>query len=279
MNDTEPQKVLGGGAAAAIARIERTMQRRREGTQTLQKFWNSGEIGKADLPCHDACNGEIRVYLPLEVVNRHELPSRSEYGFCPAHMQAGVCPLVTLRERQLLARMKHADFGQRYVNPDPERIRCRQVVEQYLGNLDANVREGRGLVFTGDVGVGKTMILGYMARRMLSANVGVWKAHFPAFIDGLQDRQRKLALVERAIRVEVLMIDDFGSGEIAPWVIGVLEGVIESRYGNNKPTIVTTNIGKDELVANPDFRRIVDRWRETSTMIRIAGESQRTGNA
>lgn len=279
MSGTEPQKVLGGGAEAAIARIERTMQRRREGTQTLRKFWTNGELPRENLPCHDACNGEVRVRLPDPVIAKYDLPGSTEMGFCPAHMQPGVCPLVTLKQRQLLARMKHADFGLRYVNPDPDKIRCRQVVEQYLGNLDVNVRDGRGLVFTGDVGVGKTMVLGYMARRMLSANVGVWKAHFPAFIDGLQDRQRKVALVQRAISVEVLMIDDFGSGEIAPWVIGVLEGIIESRYGNNKPTIITTNIGHDELVEHEDFRRMVDRWRETCRMVRIAGPSQRSHDA
>lgn len=241
------------------------MQRREQGTETLRSLWSAGELTREGLPCHDRCDGDISV-----VVNG----SRA-VGFCPMHMVDGVCPLTTVKERKLVARMKHAGFGSRYMNPDPEMIRARQTVEQYLGEVEANVRNGRGIVFTGDVGTGKTFTLAYMARRLLTDNVGVWKVLFPAFIDELQDPKRRQAVVERSIRAEVLMIDDFGSGEIAPWTIGVVEGIIENRHGNQKPTIVTTNISHDDLVSNVTFRRMVDRWRENSIMVKIGGRSMR----
>jgi len=279
MSGTEPQRMLDGGAAA-VARVERIMQRRQKDTETLRRLWNDGEIAKANLPCHDACNGEIRVHLPMDVVERNSVENSTLMAFCPMHMVEGVCPLVTLKDRQLTARMRHANFGVRYLNPDAERIRARQTVEQYLGNVERNVAEGRGLVFSGDVGVGKTMTLAYMARRMLSSNIGVWKVLFPEFIDDLQDRTRKQALVERALKVEVLMIDDFGSGDVAPWIIGVLEAIVENRYARMSPVIVSTNMTQAALEDDQSpFRRMVDRWRETSAMVKIGGTSQRTGDA
>lgn len=241
------------------------MQRRQEGTETIRGLLTSGDLTNRDLPCHDRCDGTIAVFHDGDRIA----------GFCPMHMVDGVCPLTTIKERKLAARMQHAGFGKHYLNPEPEKIRARQIVEQYLGTMMQNVQTGRGLVFTGDVGTGKTFTLAYMARRMLTENVGVRKVLFPMFIDELQDRQRRLALVQQAIRAEVLMIDDFGSGEIAPWTIGVVEGIVESRYGNDKPTIVTTNLSREALVGNEMFRRMVDRWREKCTMVAIGGTSMR----
>jgi len=241
------------------------MQRRQEGTETIRGLLTSGDLAPSELPCHDRCDGDIVVMHKGSRIS----------GFCPEHMVEPICRLTSLRERKLQARLQHAGFGKHYWNPEPEKIRSRQIVEQYLGQLMENIRTGRGVVFTGDVGTGKTFTLAYMARRMLGENVGVHKVLFPMFIDDLQDRQRRVALVQRAIKAEVLMIDDFGSGEIAPWTIGVVEGIIESRYGNNKPTIVTTNLSRDDLVANEMFRRMVDRWRETCTIVAIGGTSMR----
>lgn len=262
MNDMEP---LGSVAAGVMARAERIMQRRQQGTETIRALLNNGELATRDLPCYDRCDGDIVVMHDGQRIG----------GFCPMHMVEGVCPLTTVQERKLLVRLKHAGFGSHYFHPEPERIRARQIVEQYLGTMETNLAEGRGLVFTGDVGTGKTFTLAYMARRLLTENVGVRKILFPMFISELEDRSKRMALVQQAIKAEVLMIDDFGSGEIAPWMIGVVEGIVESRYGNNKPTIVTTNLSREALVSNEMFRRMVDRWRECCTMVAIGGTSMR----
>jgi DNA replication protein DnaC len=265
MSGSEPVR-LGPLAEEFVARVERTMQQRRENTETLRRLWTAGELPKDRLPCYNSCEGLVRIPIDAE---------RTITGFCPAHMEKGVCPLVDKAERELAARLTHAGFGSRYHHVDPERMRARAAVEQYLGTLQENRSTGRGLVLTGDVGVGKTMTLGYLARQMLKDDIGVWKVHMPTWTEELNDRTTRKAQVQRAIKVEVLMIDDLGSGDMPTWVLGIVEGIVEHRYANRKPVIVTTNLSREMLVKDVAFRRMVDRWRETCTIVAIGGTSQR----
>jgi len=265
MNGTEPER-LGVAAERALASVERIMQRRRADTETLRSLWNDGELPRESLPCHNACEGQVRVRIDAQTVLN---------GFCPAHMVEGVCPLTLKAERELAARMKLAGFGARYQTADPERIRPRADVEEWLRDVPDHLKTGRGLLMAGDVGVGKTMILGYLGKQLLQQNVGVWKVHMPTFIEEVNDRSLRKGLVERAIKVDVLMLDDFGSGDMPPWVLGIIEGIVEHRYAHCKPMIVTTNLPRDVLVGDQAFRRMVDRWREACKLVQIGGTSQR----
>lgn len=100
MSGGEPTQVAPD-VERVVAQVERIMQRRRQGTETLQKSWTSGELTKADLPCMDSCSGTIGVKIEGDHVS----------GLCPAYMVKNVCPLVTKREREIAARMSLAGFG------------------------------------------------------------------------------------------------------------------------------------------------------------------------
>lgn len=255
-------------AERLVARVEKVMQKRREGSEALREAWERDALTKPDLPCYDRCDGNIVVPVDGQKVQ----------GFCPVYMTEPFCPLVTIHAREMQARMERSGFGSQYQHPNPERIRVLEAVSEYLAHLRVNIQTGRGLILSGDVGVGKTMTLGYMARQMLEEGIGVWKVHMPQLVEDLADRDRRRAVVERAIRVQVFMLDDFGSGDMPTWVLGILEGIVEHRYSNQRPTIVTTNLDRQVLVKAPEFRRIVDRWREKNRWVGIGGTSQRHGS-
>lgn len=256
-------------ATEAVQKVESIIKRRQQGTERLRRSWNSGELTLADLPCSRLCTGSIVV----------EVNDERLLGRCPVYMKHDVCIALEGRQAELTARLKLAGFGQRYLTPDPTRIRAMRAVEEYLGKLREHLDNGRGMVITGDVGVGKTMTLSYLAKKLLEADVGVWRVMVNDFVGALNDaeasREYKSGLIRRAMSVEVLMWDDLGSGEIEPKILGVMERIVEHRYANHKPTIVATNMPRDVLVANVALRRMVDRWRETNMMVSVGGASQR----
>ncbi len=262
MSDTDREPELAGHVAR---RVEHIIQQRRKATQELQRLWTAGEIGASDLPCHDYCDGDIAVEHDGVMVK----------GYCPQYMVEHVCPLTMKEERELRQRLRMAGFGLRYHDPDPTLIRGIAAIDDWLIHKAENVQQGRGVILAGDVGTGKTMTLAYMARDLLSDGYGTWKIHMPRLLDRMMDRTERRWHVERLMSVQVLMIDDLGSGEIQPWILGILEGAIEHRYANKKPVIVTTNMPVEMLKAKPEFRRMVDRWRETNRLVKVGGESQR----
>lgn len=256
---------IGGATAAVMDRIEQIMKDRRSTTEEWKTAWTAGELPKAALPCHDACNGTI-------ILSKD---GRQAKGQCPAHMQEGVCPLVGKAERELRKRLELAGFAPRYHSPDPARIPARSLVEEFLSNLATNLQAGRGLILTGDVGVGKTYAMAYMARRMLVENVGVWKVHMSDLIQILSDQQQRKTAVERCLKVQVLMWDDWGTAQAPPWVLDMLDGIVESRNGRMAPMVVSTNLPPQKLKADPQTRRIVDRWSESAGLIQMGNRSQR----
>lgn len=244
-------------------RLASITQLRQRGTALLQKCWNAGEL--SELPCSQSCTGYIGVETPEGYVR----------GTCPAYMQKGTCPLVEKVEKERHARLSQAGFGRHYHSPDLARIRARRAVEEFLANSREHITSGRGMVITGDVGVGKTMMLAYLAAKMIDQGHGVWKVHAPELVEGLEDSKTQRRYVQRAISVEVFMVDDLGSGAMSDEVLGILERIVEHRYANQKPMFVSTNMTRKQLVENVPLRRMVDRWREMNMMVRIAGESQR----
>lgn len=244
----------------AVRRIESIIARRQQGTEQLQKSWKSGELTRRDLPCHAACTGQITV--------------GSMHGKCPMYMRPDVCPLVEEKERNLQASMSEAGFGPRYHHPDTSRLRALEPIDEYMKALPGNINRGRGIVFFGDVGVGKTTTLAYMARRILAGGWTVWCVHTPQLIEMLRTDDRQAALT-KAMNVDVFMLDDLGSGEMDGDILGAMESIAEHRYARHMLSMVSTNMTPEELVANIPLRRMVDRWRQTNMIVKIGGTTMR----
>lgn len=124
---------------------------------------------------------------------------------------------------------------------------ARNFVQEYILSLEDNFRNGRGIVFYGPNGTGKTslgcMILKAALRVDHSAQVGAW----PLILDArTQAWNNPAALQEFRLRIfhtEFLQIDDLGKevGSGKELSVSVLDMVLRHRAGRNRPTILTTN--------------------------------------
>ena len=83
--------------------------------------------------------------------------------------------------------------------------------------------------------------------------------------------------------VDLLIIDDLGKERCSEWSMSTLYSILNDRYEDMKPTIVTTNYNTDDLVEaltpkgadNTKIGAIVSRLKETSTVMSMVWEDIR----
>ena len=160
----------------------------------------------------------------------------------------------------------------------------RAVIEQ-LATLDF-VGQATNLVFIGPTGVGKT---GLASGILLKALFAGRRGQFIQAQDLFNDMFRSLAdhssrrLLDRLIRLEVLLIDEFGYLNLRPEQSNIFFKLMEERYTRRLCTIITTNLEYEEWYAFLGQKNMVsallDRLRHRCTTIRIDGASLRTPSA
>ena len=113
---------------------------------------------------------------------------------------------------------------------------------------DYPVIEGRGLVFIGAVGVGKT----HLAVAILRELIERYQAHglfyqFGALLRQIQDsynpvsQTSELTVLQPVFDAEVLVLYELGASKPTDWVRDTMMQIINTRYNDKRLTIFTTN--------------------------------------
>lgn len=130
---------------------------------------------------------------------------------------------------------------------------ARRFVEEYLKNPHT-----RGLLFTGDVGSGKTYLAGAIANSLLKNNVRVLFLVVPDFLDELRATYSRansgdgrepddVALLRGVREVDVLILDDLGAHNYTTWTCNKLYSLLNYRLNYQLPVIITTNLSLGQL--------------------------------
>ena len=129
-------------------------------------------------------------------------------------------------------------------------------VRNFVEQIDENVRAGRGIWFTGDVGTGKTSLamLVSQAAEKKGRSVAIYPVtRLLADIRGTYDREASGsygALFEKLVSVDLLHLDDLGAEKRTDWVLQELYSIVNERWQDERSIVVTTNIlDLDELRA------------------------------
>ena len=146
----------------------------------------------------------------------------------------------------------------------PENGRPRRLAEEYVSVWPP----AKPLfLMTGEKGAGKTHLAAAVLRRIFEEHGK--RGQFWPVID-LLDRYRATFDSERATetveaidqelrRAEVLVLDDFGANKATEWVEERLFRVVDERYRDMRPLVVTSNVG---LLGLPD--RVKSRFTDAS---------------
>lgn len=130
------------------------------------------------------------------------------------------------------------------------------------------------LVIAGGTGTGKTLAAAWFVAN-LGAHMNPKWVSAPDLARVRRDRDAEDP-VDEAIKARALVIDDVGTEHASDsgWATGQIARVIESRYADGAPTLITTNLDRADFKGRYG-ERVNDRLNEQGIYIAIAGSSRR----
>jgi len=128
-----------------------------------------------------------------------------------------------------------------------------ELAKKYAEDFAKYQKDGIGINFNGSVGSGKTHLAAAIANHLINKGIPVvfgTTMTLLAKIKGSYSHEVKESeneIIDLYSTVNLLIIDDFGKERINEWVLEKLYLIINSRYENNLPIIITTNYSFDQL--------------------------------
>jgi len=154
----------------------------------------------------------------------------------------------------------------------------------FAENFAEVAKRGSWLTFTGGPGTGKTHLASAIANRLLEDGVSVlYRRTYDLLREIKSTWSKESELDERAVLekytgADLLILDEIGV-QFGSETEGVLLfDLLDTRYGNLKPTIVISNLGRADL-AELLGERLFDRLAETgSAILAFDWKSHRKGD-
>ena len=107
----------------------------------------------------------------------------------------------------------------------------------------------KGLLFLGNPGVGKTHLTVAILRQLMTQKgIECLFCSFPDLLEQLQEsydpvaQRSKAEILQPVLDVEVLALDDLGARRISDWVEDTVTYILNHRYNQKKPTLLTSNL-------------------------------------
>ena len=158
-----------------------------------------------------------------------------------AWVSAAPCPCEAARREKALSR---AGIPRRYWAAEADRPEFAEYIASFAGN------GGAGLYIHGGVGAGKTHAASAMARLFAEAGYEVAFTTAKGMLERVKatfDEGGTEAAVARYAKCDVLVLDDLGKEDATEWSVGTVFSVLDARYEDMRPTIVTSNYAPGAL--------------------------------
>ena len=142
-------------------------------------------------------------------------------------------------------------------------------IRAFVDDIDVNLDAGRSLWLTGSFGTGKTALAMIVSKAAIDAGRTVAIYSCPRLLSVIRESIDPpsrggspgggvLDFLDRLAGADLLHIDDLGAEHRTEWVLEQLYTIINSRYEDERSTIVTSNLERDAL-AEQLGERIVSR--------------------
>ena len=154
------------------------------------------------------------------------------------------------------------------------------ICKKYIDSFDTKIKDsGGGLIFTGNVGTGKTHLAIGIGREIAK------KGHSVEYIGLIQlvreirsawsdDTKNESQIIKHYQTKGLLILDEIGAQNGTENERNILFEIIDGRYQRVLPTIILSNLSKDE-VAQLISQRSVDRITQGGAVIPFDWESKR----
>lgn len=162
--------------------------------------------------------------------------------------------------------------------------KLKKFAEKYVATWKENKKDNLGIMLEGPVGTGKTYTVFAIANALMENGVPVIAVSMMGLLSKIKQGFTRYGdqggedVLSNLRNADLLIIDDLGAEYLTDWAKGIFYEVIDERYRQEKPLIVTTNIELKKLkerLAVEGIDRIYDRIREMTKAISVAGKSIR----
>ena len=120
----------------------------------------------------------------------------------------------------------------------------KRVAEEYLKDLESNIRKGIGMLVGGPIGTGKT-------KRILHVMNGAIKKGVPSYYISSNELNTQIprlkksgkgldAFMDKLIKTKLLVYDDFGESDPNSWDLKDANLVVNERYNHGRAILFTT---------------------------------------
>lgn len=198
-------------------------------------------------------------------------------------------------QAQIPVRYAHAKVG-KFANKTGNYAEiCKKIID-WLALIKSTGVQNKGVILSGDVGVGKTYLLTSIAKEMVFKGFSVKFVDFFQLITEIKARYSQKKDVADSIlgpllTVDVLIIDELGKGRRTEFEQTIVDQLVMGRYNQNKLMLASTNC-KLELAASKPLtqqkefnksgylieevgERIFSRLKETCHFWTMTGEDYR----
>jgi DNA replication protein DnaC len=156
------------------------------------------------------------------------------------------------------------------------------VCRKYVSEWEQMYKSHTGILFYGDKGLGKSFYAECIVNELAKKQVLTGFATTAELVMLFQNNYDKDEILDAISRFQLLALDDLGAERTTSFGAETIYSVVNRRYREGKPTIVTTNIELEELKRDNDLLRgrIYDRIIEMCPIaIPMSGDSRREGLA
>ena len=191
------------------------------------------------------------------------------------------CEIQQLLQRHYFA----ANIGREYHDiclkdfdgPDTDKVV--PVTQEYINNFENNFHFGLGITFTGPFGTGKTFAMTCVLKELIKQGEDVYFITFEELINiwgkSWHDDEAKRLLERRLKTASVLGLDELRTDprNAGGFLANGLDSVIRHRTSNLLPTLVTTNMNREDEL--DQFGKVYSLLAAKNTRVETHGHDRR----
>lgn len=169
-------------------------------------------------------------------------------------------------------------------NDDVGSKQIKEIGKRYCKNFQEAKKNGLGLLIYGPPGNGKTYVSNCIANNLLSNGIPVICVSINSLLERIRQTYSKWGkegedeILKGLSNADLLIIDDLGTEQKTDWSCTKIYNIVDSRYRNGLPLIVSTNKSIDEL-KEQYHERTIDRLLEMCTPLKNNNTSIRKDKA
>lgn len=167
--------------------------------------------------------------------------------------------------------------GWTFDKADDRQQELMQAAREYADQFQDHLKDGRGLLFYGTVGTGKSVAAACIANAVIEKGYRVKMTNFSTVADEIWNAENKAAYVESLCKYDLLILDDLGAERNTQYMQEMVYKIVNARYAQGGPVIVTTNLTQQEMLnpADIEYKRIYSRLLEWCMTVNVEGKDRR----